>query len=242
MSRANNSWLWLPALALAVHAGVAGAQLHTGDIDLEVPVSGGPIVTSGGDWTGTYAGRVFEGVMPSSQPYVTTSPGFDSLAGTFPVVPAPAQIRFDFVKQLLVWNGTALTTPTSALTVSFPSQTATIAGSDVAGKSGFVIGPVSAQGAFHDHLDFSLPNGAASGLYGVVMSLGPALGSTGFTTSEPFLITFLQGNVADVSGGMDALVNAAFVPEPSLTGFALAAVAGVAVFLRRTKRRKSGPL
>ena len=235
MSRFANTFVL--TLAFAAQAAVAAAQLHSGDIDLDVPVVGGPIVTSGGDWTGTFAGRVFEGVMSSTPPYVTTAPGFDSLAGTFPVVPAPAQIRFDFVSQLLYWNGTALTTPASALTVSFSSQSATVTGSDTAGKAGFVIAPVSAQGAFHDHLTYSLPTGAASGLYGAVLSLGPAVGSTGFTTSDPFLITFLHGSVADIPGGMDALVNAAFVPEPSGVGIAGVAAAAAAIYLRRRAAR-----
>ena len=238
MSRFANTFVFMLAFAAqAAVAAVAAAQLHSGDIDLDVPVVGGPIVTSGGDWTGTFAGRVFEGVMPASPPYVTEAPGFDSLDGTFPVVPAPAQIRFDFVSQLLYWNGTALTTPTSALTVSFSSQSATVTGSDASGKAGFVIAPVSAQGAFHLHLDYSLPTGAASGLYGAVLSLGPAAGSTGFTTSDPFLITFLQGSVADIPGGMDALVNAAFVPEPSGVGIAGVAAAAAAIYLRRRAAR-----
>ena len=100
-----------------------------------------------------------------------------------------------------------------------------------------MIAPVSAQGAFHVHLDYSLPTGAASGLYGAVLSLGPAAGSTGFTTSDPFLITFLHGSVADIPGGMDALVNAAFVPEPSGVGIAGVAAAAAAIYLRRRAAR-----
>ena len=89
----------LPTIAAwLLLAGVALAQ-HAGDIELTVPTPNGPIVTSGGEWAGTYAGRVFdEGIMPANAPYTTGSPGFDSATGTFP---AAATIRYDFVKQLL---------------------------------------------------------------------------------------------------------------------------------------------
>ena len=132
--------------SLAIGLGLFGqarAQ-HANDIELSVD-GNGPIVTSGGDYSGTYAGRVFEGIMPAVAPLRTSSPGFDSIDGTFP---AGAQIRFDFVKQLLYWNGTELTAPTSSLTVSSgTSNTATIGGGDIAGLPGFVIAPADAQGA-----------------------------------------------------------------------------------------------
>ena len=76
----------LAALAVCfVFAADAAGQLHSGDISLSIPATGGPIVTSGGEWVGEYAGRVFdEGIFPFAPPYVTGSPGFDSSAGTFP--------------------------------------------------------------------------------------------------------------------------------------------------------------
>lgn len=232
--------LFILSLLLAAAGLRPAAAQHLDDVTLSVPVTAGPIVTSGGDWTGTFAGRVFEGVMPATPPLVTDAPGFTSGSGTFPTVPTPAEIRFDFVKQLLYWNGTALATAPVPLTASFGANSAQVTAADTAGAPGFVIGPVTAQGAFHDHMDFLLPSAAASGLYGVTMTVGPAAGSTGFTTSEPFLFTFAVGSLGPVEyeAGMEALVDAALVPEPGLACVAAGAAAGGAfVLVRRLRRR-----
>lgn len=214
----------------------AHGQGHPTDIELAVPTVGGPIVTDGGGWVGQYAGRVFDdGVMPTSPPYTTGSPGFDSLSGTFP---AGSTIRFDFVKPLLYWNGTALAAPNVAMTVDYQNtRFASITGGDAAGGPGFVISSVTSTGAFHEHMDFTLPNDAASGLYGIVLTLGPGGASTGFTTSDPFLVTFARGNVPDYTTGLSVMVDAAFaVPEPGLAVAALAVAAG-GLAMRRCGRR-----
>jgi len=217
--------------------GVAAAQ-HTGDVELTVPAANGPIVTSGGDYAGEYAGRVFEGVMPGATPLETNAPGFDSLNGAFP---ANAQIRFDFVKQLLYWNGTELTTPSSAMTVSYGSKTATIGGGDTAGLLGFVIGPADGNGAFHKHLWFSLPGDAAAGLYGAVLTLGPGPGATGFATSDSFLMAFSNGTFDQPTVGLDAMVDVAFAPVPEPSTWVLAAT-GLAAAAWRAVRRTRNPV
>ncbi len=211
------------ATAAALTGSVARAQVHFDDIQLSVPVTDGPIVTAGGDWTGTYAGRVFEGIFDAGGQ--AGSPGFDSPGGTFD--PA-ATIRFDFAKQLLYWNGSALAT-----------------GTELAGGPGFVITSVPGTGAFHDHLDYTVSAGAAAGLYGLVLTLGPGGSGMGFTQSEPFLVTFLQGNLdlPEYQAGMEALVDVAFapVPEPSTVGLlGIAAVAGGWLASRRAWKKGSG--
>lgn len=215
---------------------VAHGQVHVDDIRLSVPAPGGPIVTSGGEWPGTYAGRVFEDVFTSN---AAASPGFDSPVGTFQ---AGSQIRFDFARELLYWNGSALAVPAATMTLNDENfaRFATITGSDVAGAVGFNISSVPSNGSFHQHLNYVVSSGAAAGLYGLVLTLGPQEGSVGFTTSESFLVTFLQGSLDTPSydAGMDALVGAAFapVPEPSGIALGLAAAAALAAAARRRRR------
>jgi hypothetical protein len=229
------------ATAAALTGSVARAQVHFDDIQLSVPVTDGPIVTAGGDWTGTYAGRVFEGIFDAGGQ--AGSPGFDSPGGTFD--PA-ATIRFDFAKQLLYWNGSALATPSATMTLDYQeTRFATITGTELAGGPGFVITSVPGTGAFHDHLDYTVSAGAAAGLYGLVLTLGPGGSGMGFTQSEPFLVTFLQGNLdlPEYQAGMEALVDVAFapVPEPSTVGLlGIAAVAGGWLASRRAWKKGSG--
>ena len=193
-------------LALATQA---VAQLHSGDITLSVPVAGGPIVTTGGEWVGEYAGRVFdEGIMPATPPFVTSSPGFDSSTGTFP---AGSLIRFDFVKELLFWDGAMLAPTTATMTVDYQDvRFATISGGDTAGAPGFIITSVPSNGSFHEHLDYALPSGAAAGLYGLVLTLGPGGSTPAFTTSDSFLVTFARGSFSGYVAGLEAMVDAAF--------------------------------
>lgn len=223
------AWLLLAGTTLAQHAG---------DILLTVPTANGPIVTSGGEWVGTYAGRVFdEGNMPPNAPYTTGSPGFDSATGTFP---AAATIRYDFVKQLLYWNGSAMATPAATMTLDYlGSRPATVTGTDFAGAPGAVITSVPANGSFHEHLNYTLSNNAADGLYGVVLTLGPGAGSTGFTTSEPFLVTFALGSFDNYATGLATMVDAAFAPVPEPSGIALAAAAAGGGWLALRRARKA---
>lgn len=196
-------------LAWVALATQAVAQLHSGDITLRVPVAGGPIVTAGGEWVGEYAGRVFdEGIMPAAPPFVTSSPGFDSSTGTFP---AGSLIRFDFVKELLFWDGAMLAPTTATMTVDYQDvRFATISGSDTAGAPGFIITSVPGNGSFHEHLDYALPGDAAAGLYGLVLTLGPGGATSAFTTSDSFLVTFARGSFSGYVAGLEAMVDAAF--------------------------------
>ncbi len=217
--------------------GTAYAQ-HAGDIELTLPTPNGPIVTSGGEWVGTYAGRVFdEGIMPATAPYATGSPGFDSATGTFP---AGATIRYDFVKQLLYWNGSTMATPAATMTLDYlGNRPATVTGTDFAGAPGAVITSVPSNGSFHEHLTYTLTNDAAPGLYGVVLTLGPGGSSTGFTTSEPFLVTFSRGSFDNYATGLSTMVDAAFAPVPEPSGIALAAAAAGGGWLALRRARKA---
>lgn len=201
--------------------------------DVEIGIASGRLTTSGGVGTGSLAGLIFEGEMIPGNPPSTSEPGFDAAIGTF----QPGdKVRFDFVYQLLFWNGTVLAPPPSNLTVSFGSNSATISGSDTGGLPGFLIAAAGTSGDFHRDLDFSLQPDAAEGLYGIVLKLAPDAGTTGFTDSDRFLIGFVNGAVADVPGGLDAMAEIAAVPEPSTMVLAAAGVAVAAVAARRRRR------
>jgi hypothetical protein len=227
--------LFAGMLLMLALANTAAAQ-HSGDVVLSVPAAGGPIATGGGIWTGTYAGRVFEGVFPVSAPCTTYAPGFDSLTGTFP---AGDTIRLDFAKELLFWDGAALVAPNVGMTLDYQGvRSATISGADVGGLSGFVITSVPSNGSFHEHIDYTVPNTAADGLYGVVLTLGPGSPTTAFTTSDSFLVTFEQGtslSSASYAAGMQAMVDVALVPEPGGLLLALAGIGGGWLVLRRSR-------
>lgn len=229
---------WMSALIaiLVVSAETTRAQ-HMTDVLLSVPVANGPIVTSGGGWTGQYAGRVFDdGIMTPSPPYTATSPGFDGVAGTFP---GGSVIRLDFVKELLYWNGTALVTPAATMSVSYGGRSASVSGSDTGGKPGFIISSVPPDGSFHIHPTYGLPNDAAAGLYGLVLTLGPATGTTGFTASDSFLVTMTQGSFPNYTTGLSTMVDAAFAPVPEPSAAVLAAVAVGGGWLARRRSRKN---
>jgi autotransporter-associated beta strand protein len=239
--RACRPAVLVACLALATEA---SAQLHSGDIQLSVPTPGGPIVTSGGEWEGEYAGRVFdEGVMPPLPPYVAGSPGFDSATGTFP---AKSLIRFDFAKELLFWDGAALAPPTATMTVDYQDvRFAGITGNDTAGAPGFVITSVPTNGSFHEHLDYALPGDAAAGLYGIVLTLGPGGPTTAFTTSAPFLVTFARGSFSNYVAGLQAMVDVAFAPAGILidvpSGTRTQAEAGYPTIASASSVTKTGP-
>lgn len=223
------------AMFMAVCAIDGNAQVHTDDIGVSLDANG-KIVTSGGDWQGPYAGRVFEGILPSSSPFETDAPGFAGSVGTF----SPnANVRLAAVKELLYWNGERLVPTASSMTLSYGSKSATITGTPLVDATGFDI-PASNTGAFHRHVWYALDSSAADGLYGILLTLGPGAGATGFSSSDPFLIAFGKGDVLDMEGGINAMVNAAVVPEPSGVVLAALGAAGLAWARRGWRKHRPG--
>jgi len=228
-SRINNLLLCCAGVVIALTASSSYAQTHASDIQLLLINS--RLATSGGSYPGPLNGRVFEGTFPTNG--ANNNPGFDSAAG---LLQPGEMIRFDFVREVLYWNGTALTTSPRSMTVSLGSTQSTLSPTDISGKPGFVINGGDAQGAFHEHVWFSIGSGAPTGLYGVVLTLGPA-GTSTFGTSDPFLIAFRRNALAlNPQAGLDAMAaTLVAVPEPSTLGLVVAGVvAGVA---RRCRRR-----
>lgn len=206
------------------------AQTHSGDIGLLI---NSRLTTTGGTYSGSLAGRVFDGVFPSSG--ASSNPGFDSAAGLL----RPGEtIRFDFVREVLYWNGTGLAQSPRSMNVAIGSSSVALAPTDYGGKAGFEIAGGDPTGAFHQHLQFSIGAGAPAGVYGVIMTLGP--GGTGtFGTSQPFLMTFRRAATGlNPTAGVNAM--AAYltpVPEPTTLGLA---AAGIAAWIGSRCRRQKG--
>jgi hypothetical protein len=211
------------------------AQTHQGDIELLLINS--RLTTSGGTYTGSLQGRVFEGSFPRASGQ-TTDPGFDSAAE---FLEPGEKIRFDFVREILYWNGTALVeSPRSVTVTTLAGSSVTLAPTDVGGKAGVEIaGGDPTTGAFHQHLQFSFGGNAPNGVYGLMMTLGPA-GTSTFGSSEPFLIAFSRNaSLLNPGAGVDAMAAALVpVPEPSTLG--LAAVGVVAGAAWRSRGASNG--
>lgn len=219
------------------------------DVNMSIPTPGGAIITSGGEWSGQFAGRVFESIATTTSGTLiyTENPGFYSPALTFPLTTtgSQARLRLDFTKELLYWTGTSLAAPSAGLRVSSGARTAWITGTDTAGAPGIFLS-TAIDGGFHTHVRFSIPTAAPAGLYGFTFALGPDGTSVStFQQSQPLLITIQKGTLSpqDYAAGMNALVTTALapVPEPSTLGMAAAAtgVAVVAAVRQRGRNRRS---
>lgn len=244
----NNSFVRRFAVILfgAALASPAWADAIT-DVNMTIPSPGGRIVTSGGDWSGEFAGRVFEGIatLTSGTLRYTENPGFYAPDFTFPLTTtgSQARLRLDFTKELLYWSGTALESPAAGLRVSYGGRTAWITGTDTAGATGIFLSSAT-NGGYHEHARFSIPSVAPNGLYGFTFELGPDGASVGtFSPSLPLLITVQKGSLSTeaYAAGMNALVTAALVPEPSTLGMAAAALGMAAVAAIRQRGRKRRP-
>lgn len=235
----------LIAVTLAL-AGAAGSLRADPVTDVNMVVINGQLFTVGGTYaTGPYAGRVFYETLSGTS---STNPGFYAELGTFPnysATPPLVGLRMDFVKELLFWNGTQLAQPNSTLTVRRSTRSATISGTNTAGRPGILIENIPSDGSYHVHPTFSVQNTAANGIYGIVLTLGPNNNGAdaGFTTSDPILIALRRGTVANINQGLAALTQAAFVPEPaSLAMAGTGAFALVGAALLRRRRRTSQAL
>jgi hypothetical protein len=236
---------WCAAVAIGAVWACPAAADPSVDVNMGIPTPGGAIVTSGGEWLGEFAGRVFEGIATTTSGTLiyTESPGFYAPDFTFPLTTtgSQARLRLDFTKELLYWTGTALVAPSAGLRVSYAARTAWITGTDTAGAPGILLS-TAVDGGYHVHARFSIPSAAPAGLYGFTVALGPDGTSVGtFEPSQPLLITIQKGSLSPeaYTAGMNALVTAALVPEPNTLGMAAGALgAAWLVAVRRRGRNR----
>ena len=215
--------------------------------DIQLSLVNGKIETSGG--VSTYQppldGRVFVGPMPrldstvSTSPFVGTTPGFASLAG---FLQPGEQIRFDIIRELLYWNGSQLAPAVPTMTIDQFANVVTLSANDTNGKPGLLLGGAGSNGAVHIHPTFELPSSAPAGVYGLMLTVGPA-GTATFEQSDPILVAFRRGagslNPDQGVAAMAALLPTPVpVPEPSGLGLAAGAAAVIAVVRRRHMQKR----
>jgi hypothetical protein len=175
-------------------AAAAGAQLHGGDIVLDI--DNNQLVTKAVDpSTGlpNPGQRVFPGAFGGAVPNWTNDPGFDSLSGTF----SPGQqIGFDILKALRAWTGSDFSRiPDERIEIRRGGLLATTPTSDVR-TDGFIIGEANLGGRFHHHIGFTLTDPAEPGVYLLELAVWTPAGSP--EESEPFWIVFNQNQPPSV--------------------------------------------
>jgi hypothetical protein len=221
-----------------VSAGDVRAEFTT---DIQLSLVNGKIETAGG--VSTYQppldGRVFSRWFGSASPFVATSPGFASLAG---FLQPGEQIRFDIIRELLYWNGSQLAPAVPTMTIYQFTNSVTLSANDTSGKPGLLLGGAGANGAVHIHVDYELPSTAPAGVYGLMLTVGPA-GTATFEKSDPVLVALRRGptslNIDQGVAAMAALLPTPVpVPEPSGLGLAAGAAAAVAVIRCRRHMQK----
>ncbi len=212
-----------------------GGDVHAGDIELEVDshdgeshihVHGGPVFT--GELGLDAAGSTFA---------VTDDPGFDSEPGTFPL---GSEVGFDLLQPLRRWDGDGFVNEALyALRLAFDDGITEHEAETGAGPiTGFAL-PVAGDGSFHEHLTFSLRDGAgdipalpdAQGVYLLEMRMWSDLPS--IEPSDPLWIVFNFGESEAVHDAATDHVQTVLVPEP--TAAALLACLAAGTLMRRRR-------
>jgi hypothetical protein len=213
--------------------------------DIQLSLVNGKIETAGG--VSTYEppldGRVFSRTISrpdTTSPFSASSPGFASLAG---FLQPGEQIRFDIIRELLYWNGSQLAPSVPTMTIFQFANSVTISANDTDGKPGLLLGGAGSNGLVHIHVDYELPTTAPAGVYGLMLTVGPA-GTATFEKSDPVLVAFRRGvsiEIADQGvAAMAALLPTPVpVPEPSGLGLAAGAAVVIAVVRRHYMQKRT---
>ncbi len=219
--------------------------LHEGDIALSV--AGGKIVTcasSGSTFAVAHAFQAWFNDTGSDVNWVN-EPGFDSDKGTWTV---GTRIGLNFLDAVRVWNDADLSAiSASRILIELGGESA-LSPTTAMRAEGFDLA-VSAEGAWHKHLEFNLVDSAGNtsadalpdGIYVVKLELYSTDSSV--TKSDPFYLVIRQDENADDLVGTEEEWNAAYayiqslpVPEPSVASFMVAACGLTAFGLRRVKK------
>jgi hypothetical protein len=170
-------------------------------------------------------------------PWATSNPGFQT-QGNERLKPG-AEIGFEGLGALSFWDGLRWSGAASGteLRVSdyFETDSIWTAAGVMHGVS-HMLGEVSGSGKLHEHLVFSVTEGAALGAYQIMLRLS----SSEYGSSDPFHMVLNRGlSEPEFQRARQALIQAAVVPEPASAGLFLIGLS-VLGFLRA--RRSSSHL
>jgi hypothetical protein len=217
----NIAFKYLAGLTLlcAVQQSTQAATYVIGS-DARPNVVGGRIITDAyDDVTAAFATNVKHfgyqlGKSPNN-PYFTSDPGFNAILGSG--LPQGDQLRFEIVRRLVRWDGSAglvrfVAPPNDeSLRLSFGSAEAIVTGTTDS-VTGFSLGNIASGGAIHKHLNATFRSGAdalsapSNGLYFTAIRLNVSSGSV--TRSDALYIAYNLGLPADVfARGMSYLAN-----------------------------------
>jgi len=198
---------FLGTLAVLMSAGAVHAQVHDGDIFLEVHESRIRTGAVGDGGVPQVPQRIFEAFLPPNN--FVADPGFDALPGTFPV---GTRVGWNATAPFLYWNGEAFEpTGGETLSISFFTSVVTVGDAPV---PGFDLA-VQADGGWHRHLGYLLnaapgESAPAPGVYLLeleIYSTAPSI-----ETSDPlWLLLSRSASPADMDAAT-AFLEAALEP------------------------------
>ncbi len=217
----------LPALAVAAdHPGDVSVYSSDGQLKL-----GGQRVETDG-LTGYNIYRADFADM-SHGPWATYNPGFQTQGSNR--LNAGSLIGFEGLKELSFWDGVrwaSASTGVELAVADYEEVLTTWSGAGVVQGETQVLGEVRSSGNLHEHLVFSVTEGAAVGAYKITLRLN----SADYLASDPFYVVLNRGLTGDeFLLARQALVQATAVPEPASAGMLMAGLMGLFACLGRVR-------
>ena len=208
------------AMLLLLSTTPAFGQLHGGDVELTV--FNGQIMTD----TRVYSADFGDTGIPNE----IDEPGFDNLAGAFPI---GSTIGFSIRDSLRKWNGADFNTiPVENLSVSVGTSLGPITTPATPGiVAGFNLN-VAGDGSWHRHYDFMLNSPASTGVYLLQLDLDSS--DVGIVPTDPFYIVFNQNGSETNHDNAIHYVETVIVPEPG--SVAMLAICALMLVARRYRR------
>jgi hypothetical protein len=230
---------WLGAAVLAASAAVsAWATDHAGDVAVlaregQLKLGGQRVEIHASTGFNIYRadlGDLFHG------PWATSNPGFQT-QGSERLKPG-VEIGFEGLGALSFWDGMrwSVAPHGTQLRVSDYLEAESIwTAAGVTHGTSQLLGETTASGKLHEHLVFSVTEGAALGAYQITLRLN----SPDYLSSDPFYMVLNRGlDEAAFLRAREAFMQTSPVPEPASAG---ALALGLAALWASSWRRRVGP-